>query len=54
VGAQHCPQSISDAKQHSVTGRVPARIVDRLEAVDIDECQAERLLCPLCFRYLAI
>jgi len=53
MGAQRCPESIGDVAQRSVTGTVTARIVDRLETVEINESQDERLLCTARPRYLA-
>ena len=53
AGAQGCPEGIGDVEQHSITGAVTTRIVDRLEAVNINEGQDERLLCTACPRYLA-
>jgi len=46
VGAQRCPQGVGDFAQHAVTGSMTARVVDRLEVVDVDERKRERLLCP--------
>ena len=51
--SERYPQGIGDLEQPPVTGSVAARVVDRLEAVDIDERQCERLPCPSRPGYLA-
>src|SRR6202011_5905519 len=36
--------------QHAIAGRVPELVVERLEAVQVDECNTERLLLLECRR----
>ena len=53
MGAQLCPERMGHIEQSPVTSPVAARIVDRLEAININERHGERLLGTSRPRYLA-